>query len=417
MKHFLFLQRPTNSLFSQIAERLLNCGHKCFSLNLSLGDVLFSGTDNAVNYQGMPDAWPNFIRHFMVQHAITDLVLLGEQRPYHRIAIEIAKENNIHVFVTDFGYLRPDWVIIERDGMNGESHFPRDPLAIMKLAEGLPPLDKTLYFKDSFFNQAIWDMAYHLSQVYWPFRFPHYKRHTLVHPFLVYPGIGARLLMRPISSMRAVRTLALLKATAFFIFAMQTEDDFSLRAYSDYPDLDSPIRETVASFANFAPPEAQLVFKIHPLDPGLKRWRRRIHQMAHDAGVAARVYFIDGGHLDSALQACAGLVTVNSTVGLRAIELGCPVIALGQAVYRINGLTSETSLDRFWADRVKPDAVLADAFVRALGASLHVRGAMYSKDGIKAAAEGMAYRLHHGLVNVPIAAVNRGETLKLVNTR
>lgn len=415
MKHFLFLQRPTNTLFSQIAERLLTCGHKCFSLNLNLGDALFSATDNAVDYQGTFDAWPDFIRRFVVQHAITDIVLLGEQRAYHRTAIEIAKENNINVFVTDFGYLRPDWVIIERDGMNGESHFPRDLLAIMKLAEGLPPIDKTLHFKDSFFKQAIWDMAYHLSQVYWPFRFPYYQRHTLVHPFLVYPGIGARLLMRPIMSARAVRILASLKATAFFIFAMQTEDDFSLRAYSDYPDLDSPMRETVASFAKFAPPEAQLVFKIHPLDPGLKRWRRRIRQMAQNAGIAARVYFIDGGHLDSALQACAGLVTVNSTVGLRAIELGCPVIALGQAVYRVNGLTFEASLDRFWADCVKPDAVLADAFLRALAASLHVRGAMYSKAGIKAAAEGMAYRLHYGLVNLPIAEVNQGKRLVVGN--
>ena len=53
--------------------------------------------------------------------------------------------------------------------------------------------------------------------------------------------------------------------------------------------------------------------------------------------------------------------------------------------------------------------------MRALAASLHVRGAMYSKAGINAAAEGMAYRLHHGLVNVPIAEVNQGKRLVLSN--
>ena len=31
------------------------------------------------------------------------------------------------VAVTDFGYLRPDWIVLERDGMGAESRFPRDP--------------------------------------------------------------------------------------------------------------------------------------------------------------------------------------------------------------------------------------------------------------------------------------------------
>ena len=48
---------------------------------------------------------------------ITDLVLLGEQRPYHRPAIALARARGIAVAVTDFGYLRPDWVVLERDGM------------------------------------------------------------------------------------------------------------------------------------------------------------------------------------------------------------------------------------------------------------------------------------------------------------
>jgi capsular polysaccharide export protein len=72
----------------------------------------------------------------------TDIVLLGEQRVYHRAAIATARPLGIAVTVTDFGYIRPDWVIVERNGMNAESEFPRDAAAILALAQGLPPVDR-----------------------------------------------------------------------------------------------------------------------------------------------------------------------------------------------------------------------------------------------------------------------------------
>jgi capsular polysaccharide export protein len=431
LKHILFLQRPTNKLFAHMANRLSDFGHQCFSINLSAGDAIFGVSDNAVNFDARLDEWPAFIRQYIAEHGITDIVLLGEQRAYHRVAIQIATEKGINIFVTDFGYIRPDWVIFERDGMNAESLFPRDAASIFRLAEGLPAVDKTLQYRDSFFKQATWDMAFHLSQVYWPFRFPHYQRHTLSHPILNYCGIGLRLLCSPIARRRAAHVLAKFGVVRdavvsqaqkkFFVFAMQTEDDFSIRAYSHYPDLIAPIDETIRSFAKYANSDAALIFKIHPLDPGLKRWRSHIRKMAHLAGVGGRVHFIDGGDLDQMLRQSAGLVTVNSTVGIRAIELGCPVIALGQAVYRVDGLTFEAGdsthlrLDRFWQEASPPDVKLADAFMRAIAATLHVRGSYYNHAGIEAAAEAMAYRLHHDLVNVSLAAVNRGERLTLRN--
>ena len=197
-----------------------------------------------------------------------------------------------------------------------------------------------------------------------------------------------------------------------YLFAMQTEDDYSLRAYSRYPDLDTPMRDSIRSFAAHAPVNASLVFKLHPLDPGLKAWRRRIARIAREAGVADRVFYIDGGDLDQLIIDSEGVITVNSTVGLRAIELHRPILALGEAIYRVPGVTFEDSLDRFWSGASPPDATLADALLRALAATLHVRGGYYGRDGLQVAAAGMAYRLHHRLVNQPLAAVVRGETLR-----
>ena len=93
---------------------------------------------------------------------------------------------------------------------------------------------------------------------------------------------------------------------------MQMETDYSIRAYSRFPDMDSAIAETVASFARHAPPEARLLVKVHPLDPGLKAWARRIGRIAAAYGVTQRVDYMGGAlPMEPAIAACRGVVTVN----------------------------------------------------------------------------------------------------------
>lgn len=412
-RQFLFLQGPTNFLFAEVAKGLRERGHTTHRINVCLGDQIFWRGPGAVNFRGRQSEWPAFIDGFFDQHSITDVVLLGEQRDLHRVAIAAARMRGIQVTVTDFGYIRPDWVIVELNGMNADSLFPRDPDAILDLARDLPPLDRQVRYRDRFLNQAMLDMTFHLSSALWPWTFPHFRRHTLSHPILFYLGVGLRLALSGIEARRTTNALATVAARGpYYLFAMQTEDDYSLRAYSRYPDLDQPMREAIQSFAQHAPAAASLVFKIHPLDPGLKAWRRRIARMARDAGVAGRVFYLDGGDLDQLVTSSSGVITVNSTVGLRAIELQRPIIALGDAIYRVPGVTFMDSLDRFWRDAKAPDTRLADALLRALAATLHVRGGYYSRDSVVAAAAGMIYRLHHGMVNQPLAEVARGEELK-----
>ena len=411
-RQFLFLQGPTNYLFADVAKALAELGHTTHRINVCLGDQIFWRGAGAVNFRGRAEEWPAFIADFLDRHSITDIVLLGEQRELHRVANAAARLRGIRIIVTDFGYIRPDWVIVELNGMNADSLFPRDPEAILQLARDLPPLDRQVRYRESFFTQAMLDMTFHLSSALWPWTFPHFRHHTLRHPIPIYLGIGLRLALGGIESLRAARSWAKVATRGpHYLFAMQTEDDYSLRAYSRYPDLDTPMREAIQSFAKHAPAGATLVFKIHPLDPGLKAWRRRIARMARDAGVAERVIYLDGGDLDQLITASSGVVTVNSTVGLRAIELLRPVIALGDAIYRVAGVTFMEPLDEFWTQARAPDAVLADALLRALAATLHVRGGYYARDGLAAAAAGMVYRLHHGWVNQALPEVVRGESL------
>lgn len=403
-RRFLLLQGPISPFFSEVAAGLRALGHAAHRINLCLGDKLFWRGPGAMDYRGRAEDWPAFVGAFLDRHAISDMVLLGEQRPLHRAAIAEARGRGVAVAVTDFGYLRPDWIVLERDGMGAESRFPRDPAAIRALAARCPEPDFAPRHADDFAAQARWDMGYHLASLApWPFR--HYRRFLLHHPVPAYLGTGWRLLRRAAETRRDAALVAALRGggAPLFLFAMQMETDYSIRAYSRFPDNDTAIAETVASFARAAPADAQLLVKLHPLDPGLKRWRSRIGRIAAVAGVAPRVHALAGAlPADEAIGACRGVVTVNSTLGLRAIQLGRATRVLGQAIYDVPGLVWRGEADAFWTEGPPPDAALAADFTRAIAACLHVRGVFYARPGLDAAVAGAVRRLHLGALNEPL---------------
>jgi capsular polysaccharide export protein len=398
----LFLQGPISPFFAEVAAGLVALGHDVLRINLCLGDRLFwrGAPGLTVDYRGRPSDWPRFVSAFLDEHEVTDILLLGEQRDYHRAAIAAAHARGIAVVVTDFGYFRPDWITLERDGMGGDSRFPRDPSAIRTLAAGLPPADLTQAMTDDFPRQARWDVLYHLAMLTpWPFR--HYRSHQLHHPLATYAGIGRRLLQRRAEHAEGARALTLASPHPYWVFAMQMETDFSIRAYSTYRDMDTPVGEAVRSFARHAPADGQLIVKVHPLDPCLKRWGRRIRAIADAAGVKGRVHIARHGALDDMLRGARGLVTVNSTVGLRALMLDCPAVALGRAVWDVPGLTFQGSLDRFWTEADRPEPGLRDDFMAALQATTQLRGVFYAPEGRAVAVANTVRRLHERRVGVP----------------
>ena len=402
-RRFLFLQGPITPFFDEMGARLRALGHAVHRINLCLGDKLFWRGPGAVDFKGRKQEWPRFISAFLDTHGITEIILLGEQRFYHREAIAAAKARGIGVVATDFGYLRPDWIVFEHDGLGRDSQFPRDPAAIMALAGTLPPPDFSVRHRDSFFNQAVLDVAYHVACLI-PGFFPHYESHQIYHPFQVYAGTLYRILTRRRANRRADGIIARLKQQGgpLFLMAMQMETDFSVRAYSAYPDLDTAIEEVTQSFAIHAPPDAQLLVKVHPLDPAVKNWHRRVTRIAQRIGVPARVHYLGGGNLGDITESVQGVITINSTVGLRAIVDRLPTHALGEALYKVPGLTHEGPLDTFWNEGRPPVPELREAFLRGIAHCLQIRGVYYARPGLDAAVEAAVHRLHHGLVNQPV---------------
>ncbi|HET7412039.1 MAG TPA: capsular biosynthesis protein [Pararhizobium sp.] len=403
---FLFLQGPSSRLFARIADHLEARGHRCLRINLSAGDWVFWHDKRASNFRGGIDEWPNYVAGLLDHEAISDLVLLGEERPHHRIAVTAAKTRGVDVFTVEMGYLRPDWVALEYGGSGCNSHFPTDPRHIVHAAAALPEPDFEHRFSHSFLAEAAADLMFNLPNIVaGPFLFPHYRWHALFHPLAEYGGWLKRLASASRRARNASATMEMLRRRRppFFLFPLQLETDYQIRSHSPFVSQHDAIEEVIRSFAARAPVDAEMLFKLHPLDNGLIDWRRSIMASAVFHGVAPRVHFIDGGNLDALLCAAKGVVMINSTVGLQAIRKGIPTKALGVAIYDIVGLSHQGSIDDFWKEPPQPDDRLRDSFLRLIAAALHVRGNFYSRSGIEAAAGAIAARLHAQTVNKPAA--------------
>jgi capsular polysaccharide export protein len=187
----------------------------------------------------------------------------------------------------------------------------------------------------------------------------------------------------------------------FFLVAMQLEHDFQIVKYSPYNDLIEPIEEIMRSFSECCRHDFKLIFKNHPCDLGIRNWDRIISKLAEKYALGNRVFFIDGGtSLDKLLEYCSGLITVNSTSGLRALQLGCPVKSLSEAVYNMPGLTFQGDLDDFWKEPGKPDQNNVEAFVNVISSKLHIRGVFFDEPGMSKGVKDFADKLYSGNVGI-----------------
>ncbi len=376
-REFLFLQGPPGPFFRDLAAALAERGCGVHRVNLSGGDR-YDWLDGAVNYRGRPSNWPMFIDRYLRAHGITDLVLFGDCRPMHQAALRMAQLRGVHIHVYEEGYIRPDWMTLERDGVNGHSPMERDPDAILNEARSLPPVPPLPAITADFKRRARDSYWHYHHVVTGRLRFPFYRTHR--QGSIILDGIGWlwRLAMRGRRQQQAMEALASVAGRDFFVFPLQLTGDYQIRHHSPFGSMRVAVDYVLESFARFAPPDTVLLVKEHPLDSSYTNWRALLLARSRQLGISGRVFHIDGGDLDALSREACGMVCVNSTSATLALEAGTPVAVLGDAIYDIAGITHHGGLDSFWASPTPPDPKLWDAFKRVLHHRCLVRGGLAS---------------------------------------
>lgn len=380
-RNFLFLQGPPGPFFWQLAERLkdLECG--IFRINLNGGDKA-DWPGEATNYRGRRRKWTLFLDRFLVDHAITDVVLFGDCRPMHMAAHRMASLRKIDVHVFEEGYIRPDWLTLEPSGVNGFSSLPRDPNWFLEEARALPPLPNRPPITASFKRRARDAFRYYFYVQFDP-TFPFYRSHRTSSLTAEFIGWVSKFTMEKRELARADRVVGEIGDQPFFLFPLQLSNDFQIREHSPFQDMKEGVQYVLSSFARRAPQDVMLLVKEHPLDASLTNWRGHVDALARRLGISDRVVHIRGGNLTELAASARGLVTVNSTSSTLSLAAGVPTIALGKAIYNMPRITHQGRLDDFWVRPQAPDAAVFDAFRRVLYDRCLIYGGLASQSAVE----------------------------------
>lgn len=398
----LFLQGPPSTFWRELSEHFDRAGATTHRINLSMGDWVYWRKRGATNYRGRFSGWADFLREYIVSNGVTDILYYADRLPYHAVAREIAQAMGVRTYAVEFGYLRPDWLTLERGGMGALSHFPEDPEVIRDIAARVgalaPQKDR---YSHGFGQEAFNEVFYNLLTSLVPYLFPLYRSDKYYLPLIDYLAWLPRTLSKRIREPSRVWAVAQLRSRRkrYWMLALQMQSDYQLRANAHYRHQGDVIDEVMKSFAACAPDDSHLVVKLHPLDNGLERWERVVARAAKRHGVTGRALAVSDCDLKRTMRRSSGVITINSTVGLHALRAGVPVAVLGSAVYDIAGLTHQDALDTFWTHPQQVDPQLRDALVDALAATIQVHGSFYHPRGREAACIEIVDRILNDRVN------------------
>ncbi len=385
----LMLQGPPCRFWQELAAGLRADGRRVLHIGFCLADwASWHGPEQRL-YRGRLADWPERLAAIVAREAVSDILYYADGLPYHRAAVTVARRARVRAWVIENGYLRPDWLTFEPEGMGAASHFPRDPAAIRQLAEGRPMPDLTPKHLHGFPREAASEVLFHLAMTLGRPLFPAYVSDKYYPPVLDY----LCWLRKWAFGGRARRAALHTPTQPYWLVALQLQSDYQIRLSSPFNCLSEMLGRVIRSFATHAPRAGELIVKLHPMDNGWQRWPSRIDRIARNHGVASRVRAIDGGALEPLIAGANGVVTVNSTVGIHTLRQGRPVIALGDAVYDVPGLTHQSGLDSFWSSPERPESLLFDAFAAALAATIQVRGSFYAPEGRRTAVAEIVRRL------------------------
>ena len=381
-KRVLMLQGPVGPFFARFATDLALAGAVVFKVNFNGGDWLFSRSrffTRVFDFTQDLAAWPGYFDDLLARLSIDTVFLFGDCRPVHVAAMAVIQRRGLNVGVFEEGYLRPDYITLERDGVNRNSSLPNNPKFYLdqparEFAQARP-------LGSTYGQAAKWGMLYFAATSLGRFKFWRYQHHRRIG-FSDGPSWLLSFWRKQryrFSEAPVLPHLVAANSGNFFLVSLQTRGDAQMSVHSAFESVDQFIEHVMASFARCAPAGRLLALKHHPLDRGYSDYSELIERLKVRYQLQDRCHYIHDQNLPLLLQHTCGVVVVNSTAGLSAVGEGVPVKTCGEAIYDIQGLTFQGPLDDFWkhAHLAVPNARLYDAFRRYLISHTQHRGSFY----------------------------------------
>ncbi|MCY4044775.1 MAG: capsular biosynthesis protein [Cellvibrionales bacterium] len=378
----LLLQGPLGNFFTHLTSALQAEGHQVFRIHFNAGDRYYSRDAKARDYTGTLENWPIFLAHFIKKHQIDTLVLYGDCRPYHKLAIKLAKQAQIQYQVLEEGYLRPDWVTCESQGANANSSFQFHPNLYphgLEISED-EKADRT---GNTFFQRFWFAFSYFVIMRFGCQDFPHYTHHIPASPVLQgkwWLTNFYRKYLYKIYDRLSFRSIQKQQGKPCFLVPLQVATDAQIREHSCFPSMEDFLTHILSSFKQHAEPEAMLIIKHHPVDRGHSHYGQFIRKTINQFDIKQPVIYGHDWPIPKLLRQVDGVITLNSTVGISALIHKLPVKVMGNAFWDLPHITDQQPLDDFWQKPTKPNSLFVDRFIYAIANETQIKGSFYKKN-------------------------------------
>ncbi|MEP1613889.1 MAG: capsule biosynthesis protein CapA [Roseobacter sp.] len=383
---FLFLQGPHGPFFNQLAKQLRRTGAQTWRVGFNAGDrVFWSARARYIPFRGTASNWPRAIEKILEKQLVTDVVIYGDTRPVHALAIAAARRRGIRIHIFEEGYIRPYWVTYECNGTNGNSALMNLSIDQIRTRWNEQRFDKPVppsHWGD-LRQHVFYGALYHWFVLCWNYTYPNFEPHRnlrVMQEFLLYLK---RLTFMPIHGVvRRIATRSIKqKGFPYHLVLLQLEHDSAFQHHGPFKTQADFLAKVMRGFAKGAPSHHHLVFKAHPLEDGRSPLQREIKKYAQKHGITERVHYIGGGKLAGLLNEACSATTINSTSGQQALWRGIPLRVYGAAVYAKPELVSQQTLAQFFADPHPPDVGSYQIFRNFLLATSQLPGSFYAKSG------------------------------------
>ncbi len=407
--NILLLQGPVGPFFERFSAELSGLGARVYKINFNAGDRYFYRRSGVIDYQGGVKGWSAFVDEVILRLSINRIYVFGDCRIYHEIARDVAKKHRVRFFVFEEGYLRPDYITLEENGVNGHSEiqFPDNSPVISLRPEAVP----RYHFKHGFSLSGWYAVQYYLAAVWGGHDFPFYQHHRPLNVL----SEGSRWLLsgwRKVTQLRKSRRFEQRVsgelARKYFLVPLQVHADMQVRKHSRFRSVDAFISAVFESFSRSAPDSIELVFKHHPLDRGYRDYSEQIRRLERQYSLQGRIHYVFDSHLPTLLKHALGTVTINSTVGLSSLHHGVPVKVMGEAIYDHPGLSFGGTLDHFWNEPGAVDRKRYRDFRKYLLDTNQANGSFYERSAKAGNATGIVWspylaQQHCTKVSPPVA--------------
>ncbi len=391
-KNILLLQGPVGPFFRRFASDLKKQGANVHSINFNGGDWLFN-RQNTINFRKHPREWRRFFESLLTDLDIDIVFLFGDCRPIHVVAHQIASQYGVQIGVFEEGYVRPNFITLEKNGVNDHSSAARE--AQFYYSQKAIPTHKEKQVGYAFWHMMLWAFLYYTCSILLKPFFWHYRHHRSMHVMEGY--IWVRSFVRKayyrLTEWKMEKKLTTSMSRQYFLLPLQVYNDAQIHTHSDFATVETFIRFVVTSFAKNAPIGTHLVIKHHPMDRGYNDYSNWLQQLEFLHDLSGRVHYIHDQRLPTLLDHAIGTVVVNSTVGLSALLHGSPLKVCGRAMYDFKGLTFQGTLDEFWreAQDEKVDGKLFNSFRNYLIATTQINGNFYKRIPGEKSATGLSW--------------------------